>query len=233
MLAGAACSAGNRASPPAPAVTTTVGAPVTATAPPTLPATTVVPVSSTKPIPGPTGVLGFLTSVDGAGPATVAIPAAAGRPVIVHAQYDGADKFEVDAVDPHGRQLAILATSLGPYLGSFPVGFVDRPDDPTAALRVTTTGAWHLDIANAVVAPPLSGRGESGHGDAVMVYKGPAVTTHLRYAGTAAFIVDVFDNGAQRVLVRTIGPYDGSVALPAGPGFVSVTAAGDWSMSLG
>ena len=78
-----------------------------------------------------------------------------------------------------------------------------------------------------------TGRGVSGKGDAVLSYTGPAVSAHVIYPATSAFQVSAFANGAVSILVRTVGPYDGRIRLPAGPAFISVTATGNWSMTLG
>ena len=39
--------------------------------------------------------------------------------------------------------------------------------------------------------------------------------------------------GANPLLTDAVGPYQRRITLPAGPAFISVTAAGDWSMKLG
>ena len=178
-------------------------------------------------------MLGTVTNVDGNGPATVPIPAAVGLPALVHAHYSGKSSFVVSSVNASGQHLAVLARSLGSYDGTFAVGFVEQRGNPTAALRVVTIGPWHLDIAKPVFAPTLSGSGVSGHGDAVLAYKGPEVEAHVIYRGAAGFTVATYAGGVVTMLVSTVGPYDGKITLPAGPAFVSVTADGDWSMSLG
>src|SRR6201999_4093515 len=122
---------------------------------------------------------------------TVDLPASARPTAIVHAQYDGKGAFVVSAVNAGGRDIAVLAPSLGPYDGSFPVGFVDPRENPTTALRVDTTGAWHLDITEPKFAPELTGGGVSGHGDAVLSYQGPATTAHVLYPGTSPFAISV------------------------------------------
>jgi hypothetical protein len=204
----------------------------TATIPPTT-STTLPLTISTMPVSGPTGVVAVVTSVNGRGPATIALPASVGRPAMVHAQYGGTGRFVVNALDAQKQHLAVLAASVGAYTGTFPVGFVDPANRPTAFVRVITTGPWHLDIANPVLAPVLSGSGVSGHGDALLLYKGPSVAAHVTYPGITDFIVHAFDNGAESVLVSELGPVDRQITLPAGPAFISVTAAGDWSMSIG
>ena len=177
-------------------------------------------------------VAGILTAVDGAGAASIPLPAGAGPPTIVHARYAGGDNFVVNAVDAHGRFLSIAAQAFANYDGTFPVGFVDQHNAPTRGLAVSTTGPWHLDIANASLAPALPAGGVDGAGDGVWAYSGPAVQARVSYAGTSTFTLETFTNGVLKVLASGKGPYERNVQLPAGPAFVSVTAAGDWSMKL-
>ncbi len=184
-----------------------------------------------------------IVAIDGTGDATVALPARVGRPAIVHAHYAGAPtpahgpgvratSFVVSALDAHGLRTATLANSLGPYDGTFPVGFVDRHDDPTTSLRIKTSGPWHLDVASPRLAARLDQPGVRGNGDAVLLYTGRATPARVAI-GASPFVVSVFDRSAQRVLLRGTGPFQGVTTLPAGPAFVTVTATGNWSMRLG
>ena len=233
VLVAAACSSSPSAEEPAPSTTlapTTLSAPSTTSVAAT---TTVPPTITTPPVTAPGGkVVAIIAAVDGTDTTTMPIPANVGRPAIIHAKYDGAASFVVRALDAGGRRIATLARSLGPYDGTFPVGFVNQSGNPVASLQVDTTGPWHLDITKPVLAPELSGRGVSGHGDAVLAYKGPAVSARITFAAPSAFAVNVFGNGAVTMLVSTVGPYNGTVAIPAGPALISVTATGDWSMVL-
>ena len=227
VLVAAACSGSDKAD-----TTPSTTAPHASTS--TAPSTTIVPTTATTPVTSTGGTrVGTLTAIDGNGPATVDLPASARPTAIVHAQYEGNDAFIVSGVNAAGRDTAVLAQSVGPYDGSFPVGFVDPVKNPTTALRVDTTGAWHLDITEAKFAPELSGGGVSGHGDAVLSYRGPQTPAHVIYPGTSPFAISTYANGQVTRLASAVGPYDRKITLPAGPAFISVTADGDWSMSLG
>ena len=175
-----------------------------------------------------------ITKVDGTGAATVPLPASAGLPAIVHAQYDGAAKFVVTAVDAAGHYLSIAAQSLGKYDGTFPLGFVDQHNDPTGGLSVATTGPWHLDIA---VGRPRGPAGPAGAcpGTATPCSRtpGPATSAEVSYPGKSTFTIETFAGGVVNVLTNAVGPYDRQIALPAGPAFISVTAGGNWSIKLG
>jgi hypothetical protein len=168
---------------------------------------------------------GTLVSVDGRGNATVPLPAQVGRPAIVRAEHDGAGRFTVTAIDAAGHPLGEVAQSVGTYGGTFPIGFVDEAHDPATGLRVTTDDAWHLDIAQASLAPQLSPPGVSGHGDTVLSYAGPAVSAHITASGRTPFTIHIYENGTASLVTHTFGPYDGHVTLPTGPAFISVTAA--------
>lgn len=226
VLVAASCSSASHEPPPTTRAPVTTAAPTTSTVP-------VAPTFSITHITGATGAVTDYASVAGSGSAQVAIPAGVGVPAIAHAKYGGTGSFTVSGLDAQGHHLAVLATSLGSYDGTFPVGFVGQANHPTTMLAVETTGPWHLDLANPVVAPELRGAGVSGHGDAVLSYRGPATSAHFSYPGTSELTVSTFGGGRVTMLVKTVGPLDGPIALPAGPAFVSVTAAGDWSMTLG
>jgi hypothetical protein len=228
MLAGACSGSSDEPAPSAEPATTP--APSTRALPTTTPGS-VPPTITTNTVPDTPGRT--VTAVDGDGPATFAIPAAVGVPAIVHAQYDGAASFVVTALDARGEQIGVLASSLGAYDGTFPVGFVEASAFPTAQLHVETTGRWHLDLADPALAPELTAPGVSGTGDAVLAYTGPPRTARFSFAGSAPFRVDTYSRGQVTIVARAVGPHEGDIALPAGPAFVSVTAGGDWSIRLG
>src|SRR4029077_19008592 len=124
----------------------------------------------------------------------------------------------VSGVDSIGHRIAVLASSLGPYDGTFPVGFVEPANDRTAGLHVATREPWQLDIGSAVLAPPLR-RGQAGVGDAVLAYRGPAARAHFTYRGRSRLIVNVYEKGGLIALVNTKGPFDGRISLVTGPSF--------------
>jgi hypothetical protein len=216
---GAVTAACSGSSHPSAASTTTATVASSSTTLPPAPSSTSVSVAN--------GVV----TIKGRGDRTVPIPAAIALPAIAHAHYTAKGSFLVSSVDGAGRRLAVLASSLGPYDGTFPVGFVDPADDPTANLRISTLGPWEIDIGSALLAPRLAS-GQSGLGDTVMAYEGPAATAHLTYRGHATLTVNLYENGGLIPLVHTRGPYDGPISLVAGPAFIAVTTTGNWSMII-
>jgi len=137
----------------------------------------------------------------------------------------------VIGIDSLGHRTAVLASSLGFYDGTVPVGFVDAAGNPTTRLRIVTRGPWQIDVGRATVAPPLAG-GRQGVGDTVLSYRGPAATAHLRFRERSRLVLNVYVNGGVIPLVDTKGPYDGPISLPAGPLFIAVTTTGKWSMII-
>jgi hypothetical protein len=177
-----------------------------------------VPTISSTPVTNTGGTrVGTITAVDGSGPATVDLPATARQNAIVHARFGGAGAFIVTGVNAAGHATSVLAQSAGPYDGSFPVGLADPLANPTTGLHIATDGTWHLDIGQATLAPELTNPGVSGHGDAVLSYRGPRTTAHILYPGTSPFAVSVYANGAITRLASAVGPYDRTITLPAGP----------------
>jgi len=215
-MAGVGCSDSSTPKAAAPSSTPSTTAPDVTT--------TSAPTTSTRPP--------LVVTIKGVGGRVVPMPASVPLPAIVHAQHDGSGGgFAVTGIDSLGRRTSVLASSLGTYNATFAVGLVDPADNPTAKLRVITSGAWQLDIASAALAPPL-GNGRQGIGDTVLSYRGRGATAHVTYQGKARLIVNVYENGGVIPLVDTKGPYDGRISLVAGPAFITVTTSGKWSMMI-
>jgi hypothetical protein len=172
-----------------------------------------------------------VVTIRGRGSLVIPLPAAVPLPAIVHAQHGGTSSFVVSGIDSFGGRTAVLATARDTYDGTFAVGFVDAPGNPTTKLRIATRGPWRIDIGRASLAPALAG-GQQGLGDSVLSYRGPAATARLVYRSTARLVVNVYENGGVVALVDTKGPYDGPISLPPGPLFISVTTTGKWSMEM-
>jgi hypothetical protein len=166
--------------------------------------------------------------VDGVGDRTVGLPAALSLPVIVHARHKGKTSFVVSTVDVTGKDVHVLASALGKYDGTFPVGFVDECATPTAALHIATKDPWHLDISSPVNAPTFA-TGVAGKGDAVFVYVGKAVSAEVSYKGGKRFSVVLYAAAGPRVLAQSAKAYTGKVSLPKGA-LIAVAADGDWSI---
>jgi len=180
--------------------------------------------------------------IDGTDERTIGLPGELPLPLLVHAHHDGPDSFVVSGVDATGKATQVFASTLGKYDGTFAVGFVDACATPTSALHVATKGKWHLDFANAKLAPRFeSTTGIAGTGDALLSYLGPSASLRITYAGTRStepslrshdvFTVATYGAKGPHLLVQANGAYHGTVALPAGPGFIAITAHGAWTIA--
>jgi hypothetical protein len=178
----------------------------------------------------------------GSGDRTVGLPGELPLPLLVHARYEGAQSFVVSGVDASGNATQVFASALGKYNGTFAVGFVDACATPTSALHVATTGPWHLDFANAKLAPKYdNAKGIAGKGDAVLSHLGARTPVRIAYAGTQssdpkvrahdAFTFRIFGAKGPELLAQSKGPYTGTVVLPVGAVFIAVTAHGTWTMA--
>ncbi len=158
------------------------------------------------------------------------LPANVELPLIVHASYSGGGNFVVNSRTADGVDTGVVANSLRTYEGTFPIGFVDPKNAPTAALHVVADGPWHLDIAPAALAPRLESGGVRGDGDAVLVYPGPKARFHVTHTGDSSFVLRTYGN-ANLTFARAAGGADGVVTFAAGPLFIAVTTVGVWSIA--
>ena len=169
--------------------------------------------------------------VEGSGARDVGLPGELSLPLIVHTHASGSGSFVVRGLDASGKETEVLATALGAYDGTFAVGFIDPCASPTIALRVASTGAWHLDFADASLAPRYTS-GIAGKGDSVLSYVGKAATARVTYSGTTPFVIATYGAAGPKVLARSPGAFRGTVKLPTGPVFITVTAGtAAWSLA--
>ncbi len=168
--------------------------------------------------------------MDGKGEQVVQLPHDVALPAIVYAHYSGRGTFGVDSQPADGVDRIVLVASKGAYEGTFPVGFVDEKCAPTTALHVEAGGPWHLDIANASLAPRLEKTGIAGFGDAVLAYRGPKARFRVTHSGDSSFVLRTYGSSTL-TFTRGRGAANGIVTLAAGPLFVAVTTVGDWSIA--
>lgn len=167
--------------------------------------------------------------IDGVGDRRVGLPGNLSLPLIVHARHGGSGSFVVRGVDASGSDTQVLGTALGAYDGTFAVGFVDACATPTVGLHVATTGRWHLDIADARLAPRY-GNGVAGRGDSVLSYVGKAAKALMTYTGRSRFDVTTYGAEGPKLLARSTGAFQGIVSIPTGPVFIVVTADSAWTI---
>jgi hypothetical protein len=185
------------------------------------------PRNTTPPVPQPPPVA-EPTVFTGTGDTVVAITKPGGAPGTVLATITGNDAgphFAVHGVD--GDQ-DLLVNTTDPYSGTV---LLDADAGGTTQLQVSASGPWSITLSDPLTAPRLAMGANTGTGDAVFVYEGPRGIAQIDgNAGGRHFGVIALTGDANDLLVNTTDPYSGSVPMPPGPGFVTVSAEGNWSI---
>ncbi len=122
---------------------------------------------------------------------------------------------------------SLFVNTIGAYSGTVVMNF---QSETTAALKITSTGAWRIEIRNPLTAPQFAGTAV-GHGDNVVAYLGGAAIGAIHNSGGENFAVTEYSAaGSPNLLVNEIGAYDGNQPLSAGPTFIAVQSTGSWSI---
>jgi hypothetical protein len=74
--------------------------------------------------------------------------------------------------------------------------------------------------------------GRSGTGDAVLIYKGAGGVATFIGKGQDNFVVHVYSDAGEDLLVNEIGTYQGEEVVPAGPAVLQINADGPWTVSI-
>jgi hypothetical protein len=169
-------------------------------------------------------------TVTGVGDNIVTLPegATAG---IVTATQNGSSNFAISVIDAANQSTGeLLVNTIGSYGGTTNYGFNSFGDG--VALEVSADGEWSITISPISAAPELAA---TGAGDAVFLYSGTVGTLTATHDGTSNFAIleetnEAFNMG---LLVNEIGPYTGTVPLSSGPSVISVSADGNWTLTVG
>ncbi|MGO2110648.1 MAG: TM2 domain-containing protein [Pseudoclavibacter sp.] len=170
-------------------------------------------------------------NASGSGDDMIALPDSASGGLVTFT-HEGDGHTAVTVLDASSESTGeLLVNAIGAYSGATAWGVTGLGDGTT--LQVTASGPWNLTIEPMSSAPSL-GSGTEGSGDVVVLYEGDAGTLAVTNDGAGHFAVtqdtgSAFEYG---LLVNDIGPYDGSVAIKAGPSLVTVTSDGNWSLAI-
>jgi hypothetical protein len=187
--------------------------------------------------PGKKGAPRFTQS--GVGDALVRVPKAY-KPIVITATHDGQANFIVEGVGKDGEASSLLVNTIGPYSGTVYEGmglfsgFTKK--NPMVALSIRADGPWTIRTKPLAAAPKKSAK--SGQGTASAVIKLRKITRGLTkgtftHQGESNFIVYALDTkGTADLLVNEIGPYKGSVRVPSGTRYLSITAEGPWTYRM-
>jgi hypothetical protein len=150
------------------------------------------------------------------------------EPTIVAVTHDGAGEF---AVQPQHGGVAVgppLAAVTGAWSGRYLVGL----GGTISSFAVTADGAWTITVLPRGMALPFDpAAGADGQNADVVAYADDAASSvTVVYEGTGQLVVRASTVSGASVLADQLGPFTGDIEVPAGPGFLSVEAAGAWSL---
>lgn len=151
------------------------------------------------------------------------------EPTIVRVSHAGAGPFSV--VPQQGGVAASepLFEATGAWTGRYLVGL----GGTISSFAVTADGAWTLDIESidsAVSITQVTPAGAEAP-DVVRFSDIEAVPVNVEYAGTDPILISAVVGSRTEVLVDEPGAFAGEVTLPAGPGYLSVSAVGAWTIT--
>lgn len=149
---------------------------------------------------------------------------------MVTVSHDGSEHFSVTALDANNESTGdLLVNTTGSYAGVTGLGLHEVGEDATK-LEISADGSWAVTIAPFADAPALP---ESGSGDGVFQYEGEAATWSITHDGEEHFSVHAYTSAEfeMSLLVNETGVYEGDVPAKAGPGLVTVSADGSWTIA--
>lgn len=162
----------------------------------------------------------------GSGDETIDLPEGVVQGMIT-ASHDGSGAFILSMLDGNNEATLDGVTEIGAYEGTVAFGLSSIGNDPTR-IEVTADGNWEITVAHLSTAPVLALPIE-GESDAVYQYATDAADWTVTHDGDGAFIVNFSDQPFSGVM--EIGVYEGTHAVPAGEGIVTIIADGKWTIS--
>lgn len=142
--------------------------------------------------------------------------------------------FAVVGHTQNRQRTGALVNTTEPYSGIVPVDL--PPNQNTALLEVSATGAWDIKVypigAARKVDVPSSFNGD---GDQVLWLEGDATTARITGNQTEHhFAVIAYDNYGNRLraLVNTTDSYNGTVMMPANVLLLEISTNGTWTIQL-
>ncbi|MBX3310040.1 MAG: DUF4190 domain-containing protein [Cryobacterium sp.] len=142
--------------------------------------------------------------------------------------YSGERNFAVWSLDSNMEEDDLLVNEIGAYSGTV---VFNLSGAGITSLEITASGPWSVTVRSILSLREFVAGSASGHGDDVLIYRGPAGVATLTHNGSRNFAVWKYGDRSDLV-VNDIGAYSGSVRWTAGPSLVAVTADGDWSIAV-
>jgi len=212
--------------------------------PPTMTTTRTTPAASQVPTSTP-GVVGSLATttpqspllfspilLSGRGDAAVDIAVPGDAPAIAIITHAGSGNFTVGSHGSNGDVIGILVDRIGAYRGTRPINLT--PGEAIASFEISADGDWTVMVESILDATHIAGASFSGIGDEVLFDPDPppqAVHASITYEGDDNFAVGVYGD-AMSLVVDEIGPYAGTVLVPANAVLWEITAGGHWAIDV-
>lgn len=150
-------------------------------------------------------------------------------PTIVAVTHDGSGPFSVQPQQGGVSAGEPLLAVTGAWTGRYLVGL----GGTLSSFAVTADGNWTIEIqpidSALSLTPQTSVSGAAS--DVVRSADTEAVPVTIDYTGSGPIVVSAISGSGAEVLVDEAGAFAGQVTLPAGPGYVTVDAAGPWTIA--
>lgn len=147
--------------------------------------------------------------------------------------YTGGGNFAVWSYDANGKRLDLLVNTIGAYKGTLIID--ELTNSPTTArLQVDSHGPWRIEVLTLDSARLESAPGTfRGTGDdVVVIIAGNPDTLKASYPAGGNFAVWAYAESGRRLVINEIGPYTGTVVLPAKTVLFKVHAEGPWEFTV-
>lgn len=168
----------------------------------------------------------------GEGDSLVRIPVTT-KPSLVKITHQGEGHFAVWTLKPSGDKQDLVANTVGDHKGTS--AFNTRSGGKVRALSVTADGVWTLQVLPITSARSWAVNAKGAGADVIRLAKPSTGLRRLtiRHSGEGHFAVWALSNDGRlkHLLVNKVGDYRGSVALPPGSRYATITADGAWSIT--
>ena len=142
--------------------------------------------------------------------------------------HSGQSKFIVHEVDAELREVENLVNSVGDYEGTT---ILNASGTATDRIKIQAKGEWTVRLADMATATPIGSSAE-GRGDEVLHYRGKGGAIRGKHSGEGEFLVYYHNEGNALLLLAGFGQDLAESSISAGPGFLRIRAAGQWTIKI-
>lgn len=162
-------------------------------------------------------------------------PGRASDPVIVTATHSGSGHFAIWGLGSGQKKNDLLVNTIGHYQGRTLLDAAVFDQKVTSThLEISANGPWTVEIRSLGTARTMSTNRTTGAGDDVLQWNGTGAIATIKHnaAGHVGVWAREADGDYLDLLVNTIGPYHGTVTVPAGTRVVTLEGEGTWSIEV-